>query len=862
MDTGVIEPVRFAEWATPIVPILKKDGSIRLCGDYKVTLNRETLTESYPLPRIEDMLASLAGGTSFSKLDLAHAYQQVVLEDKSKEMATITTHRGLYRVNRLPFGVASSPSLFQRIMETVLQGLPSVSIYLDDILVTGKSVDDHIRNLEAVLSRLEDSGFRLKQEKCAFLLPSVEYLGHLITAQGLQPSTDKVEAVQKAPAPQDVSQLKSFLGLVNYYGKFLPDLSSVLAPLYSLLQKGTEWKWGADQQTAFAEVKRLLTSDCLLAHYDPDKELLLACDASPYGLGAVLSHRGPSGEEQPIAFASRSLNPAEKNYSQLEKEGLAIVFAVKRFHQYLFGRPFTITSDHKPLQHLLKESTAVPAMASARMQRWALLLSGYNYTINYKPGEAHANADSLSRLPLPDAPSQVPVPPETVLLMQGLDSSPVTFTQIKQWTAKDPLISKVLDFLLRGSYTPNAEEVKPYHKCWSELSIHQGCVLRGNRVVVPTEGRQRILELLHEGHQGSVRIKALARSYVWWPGIDQDLENTVKACDVCQKTRHAPAAAPLHPWEFPSQPWERLHADFAGPFLGKMFLLTVDAYSKWLEVFPLSAATSSLTIEKFRTVFATHGLPKILVTDNGTQFTSAEFEDFMRSNGIRHMLTSPYHPASNGLAERAVQSFKESMKKFPSSEPVEKKIAKFLFLYRLTPHSTTGVPPAQLLLGRIPRSQFDLLKPQLADSVHAKQEKQAQYHDVHAKARKFEVGDAVFVKDFPNGKNWIPGTVQDRKGPLSYHVKLDDGRIVRRHVDHVRCRTSESHELNAESHESNAESQTVDDLEFPIGSQDEPPTPADPTPSMPARQSSRRVAPPCPSKLFALLRFSAKGGGV
>ena len=405
VDTGVIEPVRFAEWATPVVPIVKKDGSIRLCGDYKVTLNRETLTESYPLPRIDDMLASLAGGTSFSKLDLAHAYQQVVLEDESKEMATITTHRGLYRVNRLPFGVASSPSLFQRIMETVLQGLPSVSIYLDDILVTGKSVDDHCRNLEAVLSRLEDAGFRLKQEKCAFLLPSVEYLGHLITAQGLQPSTDKVEAVQKAPPPQDVSQLKSFLGLVNYYGKFLPDLSSVLAPLYSLLQKETEWKWGMDQQKAFAEVKQLLTSDCLLVHYDQDKELLLACDASPYGLGAVLSHRGPNGEEQPVAFASRSLNPAEKNYSQLEKEGLAIVFAVKRFHQYLFGRPFTITSDHKPLQHLLKESTAVPAMASARMQRWALLLSGYDYTINYKPGEAHANADSLSRLPLPDAPS-------------------------------------------------------------------------------------------------------------------------------------------------------------------------------------------------------------------------------------------------------------------------------------------------------------------------------------------------------------------------------------------------------------------------------------------------------------------------
>ena len=277
----------------------------------------------------------------------------------------------------------------------------------------------------------------MKRPKCSFLLPSVEYLGYKISERGLQPTEDKVKAVHKAPAPEDVSQLKSFLGLVNYYGKFLPDLSTVLAPLYKLLQKDTRWSWGEAQQKAFEKVKSLLTSDRLLVHYDPDHELVLACDASPYGVGVVLSHRSADGKEQPVAFASRTLAPAEKNYSQLEK-GLAIVFGVKRFHQYLFGRHFIILSDHKPLKHLFKASSATPAVASARIQRWSLLLGSYDYTIEYKQGDRHANADCLSRLPLPTAPSNVPVPPKTVHLMDALDSSTVTSAQIKQWTAKDP----------------------------------------------------------------------------------------------------------------------------------------------------------------------------------------------------------------------------------------------------------------------------------------------------------------------------------------------------------------------------------------------------------------------------------------
>ena len=247
-------------------------------------------------------------------------------------MVTINTHRGLYRVNRLPFGVASAPSLFQRIMENLLQGIPGVLIYIDDILVTGRTMAEHLSNLGSVLVRLEEAGVRLKRSKCSFLMPSVEFLRHHISAKGIQPTLEKVEVIRKAPEPSDVTQLKSFLGAVKYYGKFLPDLSIFLAPLYILLKKDVKWSWEATQKTSFEEIKSLLSSDSVLVHYDPVVELVLACDASPYGVGAVFSHRFSDIEEKPIIFASRSLGAAERKYSQLEKEGLAIVFGVKKFH--------------------------------------------------------------------------------------------------------------------------------------------------------------------------------------------------------------------------------------------------------------------------------------------------------------------------------------------------------------------------------------------------------------------------------------------------------------------------------------------------------------------------------------------------
>ena len=346
---GVIRPVKFSDWAAPIVPVMKGDGRVRICGDYKVTVNRAAKLEKYPIPRIEELFASLAGGKTFSKLDLSHAYLQILLDEASRRYVTVSTHKGLFEYSRLPFGVASAPSIFQRVMENLLQWIPRVCVYIDDILVTGATEEEHLANLAQVLQRLESAGMRLKREKCAFLLKSVSYLGHVISEEGLHTAESKVKAVVEAPDPRNISEVRSFLGMVNYYGKFLPNLATTLSPLYCLLRQTTAWHWGPKQKKAFRTVKNLLKWSQVLTHYDDRLPLLLECDASPYGLGAVLSHEMPDGSERPVCFASRALSKAEQNYSHLDKEALAIIFGVKKYHQYLFGRQFEIKTDHKPL---------------------------------------------------------------------------------------------------------------------------------------------------------------------------------------------------------------------------------------------------------------------------------------------------------------------------------------------------------------------------------------------------------------------------------------------------------------------------------------------------------------------------------
>ena len=365
-----------------------------------MTVNRSLDVDQYPLPKPGDLFAMLAGGDKFSKIDLASAYQQFELDEESQELVALKTHKGLYRPVRMPFGIANAPAVFQKIMDRVLRGPPRVVCYLDDILVTGENDDEHLKNSRAVLDRLRSDGLCLKRAKCAFMAESVEYFGYVVDRNGLHATPGKIRAIQNAPRPTDVKQLSSFLGRVNYYGKFIPQLATLEQPLTDLLANDAAFEWTERCEKAFTALKEKLASADVLVRYDAKLPLRLACDAFANGLGAVLSHIMMDGSERPIAYGSKTLTATERKYSQIEKEAYALKFGVTKFAQYLCGRRFTLVTDHRPFVTIFGRKGSLSTIVADRMQRWAVLLSMHTFDIEYKTSSANANADGFSRLPL------------------------------------------------------------------------------------------------------------------------------------------------------------------------------------------------------------------------------------------------------------------------------------------------------------------------------------------------------------------------------------------------------------------------------------------------------------------------------
>ena len=427
-EEGILEKIDHSDWALPIVAVMKPNGKYRSCGDFKVVVNQALMVNQYPLPNAEDLFTTLAGGKKFTKLDLSQAYLQLQLEPESQKYCTINTHRGLYRFNRLPFGISSAPAIFQKIMDTILQGIPRTLCYIDDILVTGANDEEHLKNLAEVFERLHKYGIRMCKQKCYFMQDSVEYLGHRVDAEGIRATPEKISAIVNAPLPENVQQLRSFLGLLNYYRKFLPHLATILQPpLNELLQKGKKWNWTIGCTQAVNTARDLLKTSNLLTHYDSTLPIRLATDASQYGLGAIISHVLPNGMEKPIAFASRTLSVSERNYSQIDKEALAIIYGIQKFHKYLYGRKFVLITDHKPLTSILGPKKSVSAVAAARLQRWSLLLAAYNYDIEFRSTKEHGNVDALSRLPLQDSLIKIKKQSDThICNIQQIERLPVT----------------------------------------------------------------------------------------------------------------------------------------------------------------------------------------------------------------------------------------------------------------------------------------------------------------------------------------------------------------------------------------------------------------------------------------------------
>lgn len=476
--------------------------------------------------------------------------------------------------------------------------------------------------------------------------------------------------------------------------------------LYKLTQKDIPFVWSTECQATFDKSKRLLLSNNLLIHYDPNKPIVIHCDASPYGLGAILSHV-IDGRDKPVLFTSCTLTKAQQNYAQLYKEALAIVFAVKKFHKYIFGKRFVIFSDHQPLRDIFNETKSMP-IATGQLQRWAVFLAMYDYRIEYKRGSKLGNADALSRLPLATENDI-----EQKNVHEFAEKLPLNIVKIAKQTQDDGILSEVYQQLLNGWKHATNEEVKPYFKKKAMLSIDNECIFYGNRIVVPTSLKNEVLHLLHDTHIGVCRMKASVRQYVWWITIDKDIEAYARNCNECQQMQASPSKTPLAKWKETNFFFERIHLDFFH-FHEKTFLLVVDAYARWFDVKHMKSTTCEKLIGELRTIFAYFGLPRMVVSDNGPPFNAREFIRFCNNNNIECLKSPPYHPQSNGWAECGVRTVKNSLRKMllesGNNATVPLLLSRFLIKYRNTPVTTTGMCPNERIFTYRPTILMDALK--------------------------------------------------------------------------------------------------------------------------------------------------------
>ncbi|KAL7070427.1 hypothetical protein ACQ4LE_010332 [Meloidogyne hapla] len=857
---GSLKKIDFSDWAAPIPAVKKKNGNIRVCIDFSTGLNNALELNRHPLPRVEDIYASISGAKFFSQLDLRDAYLQIELDDESKKLCGVNTHRGIMQCQRLPFGVKSAPAIFQQLMDQMLSGIPGAFAYLDDIVIASPSMEKHIETIFELFSQIQRFGLKIHLEKCSFLKKEIKFIGHIVNSSGIRPDPARTEAIRQMPAPTDITSLRSFLGAINYYGRFIKSMREIREPLDKLTRKDIAWEWSSEQETAFAKAKQILTSDLLLTHYDPKLPIVVAADASKNGIGSTISHMFPDKSEKVIEHASVSFSSAQQNYSQIEKEALALVFAVQKFHKMLYGRKFTLQTDHKPLLAIFGSKNRIPIYTASRLQRWAITLSNYDFDIKYVNTESFGKVDVLSRLiaeyPRPEEDKLIAnICSETEHYVNAICENstsvlPITATEIANKTSQDPILLKVCNFIQTGwPQKCKDPDLTPFFPKRNQLSIVENCVLYGHRTIIPPTLQQSVLKAMHLAHPGISKMKAIAMEHVYWPGINLEIERLVRSCEDCQNAAKVSTKVPLCTWPVPKQVFERVHIDFAGPCSdGFTYLIIVDAYSKWPEVYRMQNTSSKETIRTLQLLANRLGLPKEIVSDNGPQFRSFEFATFCKQNGIKHTFTPPYHPQSNGQAERFVDTFKRAMKK--CQREGKDWAEKALLAYRTTPHQAIdGYSPDQLFLGRRLRTKLTLLHPDekiVKEKVSAtlplkRQEYNSKmtksFQQKHgAKQSEFCPGESIYLLNYRYGKTmWIPGKVITRiKNSPTYKISVPSiGHDVHRHANQLRRRLPI--ELD--------DDEVTDPEEPPItheeDARDELPSPHKPIEKPPARQSPR-----------------------
>ncbi|XP_053154028.1 uncharacterized protein K02A2.6-like isoform X1 [Hemicordylus capensis] len=657
----------------------------------------------------------------------------------------------------------------------------------DDMIIAARTSEEHNQILHQVMETARAKNIKFNKEKSQFKVDSVKYMGHIVTAQGVKVDEEKVKAIREMPPPCDRQGVLRFLGSVQYLSKYIPREAELTAPLRNLLKKNVLFQWMPEHQKAFEVVKQQLCQAPLLQYFDVKKSVLVQADASKDGLGACLLQEG-----KPVTYASRSFSLSEQNYAQIEKELLAVLYAMRKLHQYVFGKVVLVQTDHKPLEVIFKKSIG---SAPARLQHVLLQLQRYQLDIVYTPGRQMYLADTLSRAAVdPPKNDEEQLEGERVIhKLSAVAMHSEGVSAIQEATSHDNQLQAVVALIRQGwpQYMKDVPLlVKPFWPMKDLMRYEDGIIYVDERIVIPLSKKREILLQLHESHQGVQRTRARAKEIVYWPGMGNDIETTVGNCSICAHYASGNQKEPLIPHEIPKLPWGKVGIDIF-EYGSLPFLLVVDYYSKYPKVLSLPDKTAGAVINRLKAVFARHGIPRRIVSDN-MPFAGREFRQFAQEWGFEQCFSSPGYPQSNGMAERAICSIKQLIRK---AEDTQVDLYMALLEYRNTPVTGMEYSPAQMLMGRMLRSKLpvttDLLCPKIPHGIYEGlqrvQKRQKYFYDQTAKSLKpLKEGDEVWVE---NKEGWFPAVVtKNGDQPCTYRVMMSEGRSYWRNRRKLRYR--------------------------------------------------------------------------
>lgn len=798
---GIIEKVTTApRWLSGLSAVPKGKNNFRLVVNMRGP-NRAIRRQFHRMPRVEEIKIKLNGSKWFTKLDLTSAFHHLKLSDRSRELTTFLTPDGMYRFTRLVFGVNCAPEIFQRTMEEVLQGIDGVIIYIDDILIHAADQVQLRERTRKVLEALAENKLTLNNEKCEFEKESLVFLGHKLSAKGLDIDEEKIKDIRGFRQPQTASELKSFIGLATYVSAFIPHFADLTKPLRDVSNKN--FKWEDEQELAFQKTKEaIITCTTTQGFFDMEDETFLYTDASPSALGAVLVQRNSAGAQRIISFASKTLSKTERRYAQTQREALAVVWATEHFYYYLLGQKFTICTDAQGISYIFDRKGEAPRRIMRRAEGWAMRLDAFDYKISFIPGKENI-ADPPSRLCTgPDeeyiegeAPCEIAeiVADQPEEISFGDDYLPPL--EIAYHTAKDEELRAVMKAMETGDWSKDLGQFKTIE---DELHEANGILMRMGLAVVPRDLRFKALTLAHKGHPGSTKMKSIIRARAWWPKLDSMVDDWVKSCKTCQLGGRREPPTPMRRAQLPESPWDLVAVDYCGPYAslgGISVLVLTDYYSRFMVAGPVRSTDFNSAKARLSGIFDIFGFPAQIKSDNGPPFNSNEWLTFCSDRGIEAKFIWPLNPQQNGMVERAMQTVGKAIaaaavegRKFNES------LAETISAYNSGAHRVTNLIPNEVMFGRRLRGSLPLVQPALVTIDHDKMREKDWAEKLRAKEREdrkrgarpsdFAVNDKVVLRRAikRKGQTTYDPTelvvVENRNGDLT--MRAPDGHTIRR----------------------------------------------------------------------------------